>query len=69
MTLIPTVDPYACALHGDCADVAPDVFHLDGDVAEVVGSGPDETILSAARACPSTAISVVDQATGRHVYP
>ena len=69
MTLIPTVDSYACALHGDCADVAPEVFRLDGDVAEVVGTGPDDTILAAARACPSTAISVVDQATGQRVYP
>jgi ferredoxin len=69
MTLIPTVDPYGCALHGDCAHLAPDVFVVDGDVAEVVGTGPDETILRAARACPSTAISVVDQGTGRQVYP
>jgi ferredoxin len=69
MTLLPIVDTYACALHGDCADVAPDVFNIDGDVAEVVGTGPDETILAAARACPSTAISVMDQATGRQVYP
>lgn len=69
MTLLPTVDTYACALHGDCADVAPDVFNIDGDVAEVVGTGPDETILKAARACPSTAISVIDQATGQQVYP
>ena len=45
MTLIPTVDPYACAMHGDCADVASEVFALDGDVAEVVGTGPDDTIL------------------------
>ena len=69
MTLIPTVDTYACALHGDCADVAPEIFSIDGDVAEVVGSGPDDTILAAARACPSTAISVLDQETGRQVYP
>jgi ferredoxin len=69
MTLLPTVDTYACALHGDCADVAPGVFNIDGDVAEVIGAGPDATILEAARACPSTAISVVDQATGQQVYP
>jgi ferredoxin len=69
MTLLPIVDTYACALHGDCADVAPDIFNIDGDVAEVIGTGPDETILAAARACPSTAISVTDQATGRQVYP
>ena len=47
MTLLPTVDAYACALHGDCADVAPDVFNIDGDVAEVIGTGPAETILEA----------------------
>jgi ferredoxin len=69
MTLLPTVDIDACALHGDCADVAPEIFNVDGDVAEVIGTGPDDTILAAARACPSTAISVVDQATGRQVYP
>jgi ferredoxin len=34
-----------------------------------VGTGPDDTILAAARACPSTAISVLDQSTGRQVYP
>jgi ferredoxin len=69
MTFVPTVDPYACALHGDCADIAPEIFGLDGDIAEVIGTGPDETILAAARACPSTAITVVDPATGRQVYP
>lgn len=69
MTLLPIVDTYACALHGDCADVAPQIFNIDGDIAEVIGTGPDDTILEAARACPSTAISVIDQATGRQVYP
>ena len=69
MTLLPTVDEYACALHGDCADVAPEIFSLDGDVAEVVATGPDDTIVAAAKACPSTAITVVDQETGRQVYP
>ena len=68
MTLIASVDPYACALHGDCADVAPEIFSLDGDVAEVIGTGPDDTILAAARACPSTTISVADEA-GRQLYP
>lgn len=69
MTLLPVVDADACALHGDCADVAPQIFDVDGDVAQVIGTGPDDTILEAARACPSTAISVVDQATGQQVYP
>ncbi len=68
MTLVPVIDELACTAHGDCVDVAPDVFRLD-DVAVVVGSGPDGTILAAARACPSAAIAVVDDASGEQVYP
>jgi ferredoxin len=68
MTLIPQVDETACAAHGDCADVAPEIFEL-ADVAVVVGSGPDDLVLEAARACPSSAITVVDAETGRQVYP
>lgn len=68
MTVIPVIDESACAAHGDCVDVAPDVFRLD-DVVTVVGTGPDETILAAAAACPSVAISVLDAASGERVYP
>ena len=69
MTLLPVIDEWSCAQHGDCVDIAPEVFVLEGDVAEVIGTGPDETILAAARACPSSAITVIDQATQAQVYP
>jgi len=69
MTLIPTIDETACAAHGDCVEIAPSVFVLDGDVAEVIGTGPDDLILQAAEACPSVAILVTDNATGEQVYP
>lgn len=68
MTLVPTVDDAACSAHGDCADVAPEVFRID-DVAVVVGTADDATILAAAEACPAVAISVIDDATGEQVYP
>ena len=68
MTLIPTIDEAACAAHGDCAVVAPDVFRID-DVATVVATGRDELILEAAQACPSVAIVVTDAQTGEQVYP
>lgn len=68
MSLVPQIDPAGCAAHGDCIDIAPDVFELE-DVAVVVGEGPPELILEAARACPSSAISVVDADTGEGVYP
>ena len=61
------IDEGACAAHGDCEAVAPEIFRLD-DVAVIIGSGPDELMLEAARVCPSVAITIVDDA-GRQVYP
>ena len=68
MRLVPVIEEAACAAHGDCVDVAPGVFELE-DVAVVVGQGPGEKILEAARACPSSAISVIDADSGRQIYP
>jgi ferredoxin len=68
MSYVPTIDENACAAHGDCLDIAPEIFDL-GDVAVVIGTGPDELLLAAARACPSVAIVVTDGDTGEQVYP
>ena len=68
MSLRPVVDEAACALHGDCVDVAPQVFRL-GDVAEVIGTASDDVILEAAAVCPSVAITVFNNETGEQVYP
>ena len=61
------IDEFACAAHGDCADIAPEIFRID-DVAVVIGDGPDDLWLEAARVCPSVAIVIVDDG-GRQVYP
>jgi ferredoxin len=68
MKLVPQIDETACAAHGDCIDIAPGVFELE-DVAVVVGEGPAELIQRAARACPSSAISLIDADSGECVYP
>ena len=68
MSYIPTIDANACAAHGDCVDVAPEVFALE-DTAVVIGEGPDDLIVQAAEMCPSIAITVVDSETGTQVYP
>jgi ferredoxin len=62
-----TIDAGACAAHGDCEAIAPEIFAIE-DVAVVIGSGPDELMLAAAQACPSVAITITD-ADGRRVYP
>lgn len=68
MSYLPRIDENACAAHGDCVDIAPNVFELD-DVARVIGTGPPELILEAAEACPSVAITVIDEDTNEQVYP
>jgi ferredoxin len=68
MRLIPTIDAGACSAHGDCVDIAPEVFDLE-ETAVVIGDGPDELILEAAKACPSLAITVTDSETGETVFP
>jgi ferredoxin len=68
MSYIAKIDQGACSAHGDCVDIAPEVFELR-DTAEVIGSGPDKLILKAAKACPALAIEVIDSETGETVYP
>lgn len=68
MSYVPYIDDGVCAAHGDCAVIAPAVFQVD-DIARVIGTGPDELILQAAEACPSVAITVIDDATGETIYP
>jgi ferredoxin len=68
MTYVPQIDPDECSAHGDCVDIAPQVFRLD-DTATVIGTGPDDLVLEAAETCPAVAISVVDSATGETVFP
>ena len=68
MSYLVRIDEGACVAHGDCVDVAPEVFELH-DVARVIGTAPNEVLLAAAEACPSAAIVLVDQRTDEQVYP
>ena len=62
-----TIDRPACAAHGDCEAIAPELFRVD-EVAVVTGSGHDELAVAAARVCPSAAIVITDE-TGARVFP
>jgi ferredoxin len=68
MSYLPVIDHDACTAHGECVEIAPQVFAL-GETAEVIGTGSDDLIMAAAEACPSLAISVVDSETGETVFP
>jgi ferredoxin len=68
MSHVPVIDEAACLAHGDCEQIAPDVFRVE-DVAIVIGDAPREQLVRIAESCPSSAISVIDEATGEQIYP
>lgn len=68
MAYLPVIDESACLAHGDCEELAPDVFRVE-DVATVVGTAPVERLIEVAERCPASAISVIDEVTGEQLYP
>ena len=68
MTCLPVIDESACLAHGDCEQLAPNVFRVE-DTAEVIGRAPAELLMQVAKACPAGAISIVDEVTGEQIYP
>jgi ferredoxin len=68
MSYVAYIDEGACAAHGDCEAIAPEIFRVD-DVAVVIADGPDELMLEAARVCPAVAIRIADRATSEQIFP
>jgi ferredoxin len=69
MTLVALIDPNACIAHGECEEVAPEVFRVEDGLSVVIGDGPDELMLAAAQACPTEAIRIVERDTRQQRYP
>ena len=69
MTLVALIDPNVCTGHGDCEQIAPEIFQLEDDVAVVIGTGPEELLMAAAAGCPTSAIRIVERETRRQRYP
>jgi ferredoxin len=68
MSYVAHIDESACAAHGDCEAIAPEIFRVD-DFAVVIADGPDDLTLEAARVCPAVAIRITEATTGQQVFP
>jgi ferredoxin len=57
------IDRSLCSGFGACAELAPEIFELDGEGLASVRSGmsDDAAVLDAAAACPMAAISVIEE--------
>lgn len=65
------VDRDLCIGAASCVAIAPEVFELDGENKAVVKNSrgaDDETILLAAKSCPTKAIILYDE-EGNQIYP
>ena len=56
------IDQSLCSGFGTCAELAPEIFQLEGSTATVRrGESDDPNVLEAAAACPMAAILVSQQ--------
>jgi ferredoxin len=65
------IDRALCIGAASCVAIAPDVFELDEEnkaVVKDVGGADNETILLAAKSCPTRAIFVYNE-NGEQIYP
>jgi ferredoxin len=67
-----TVDRTKCEGYAKCVQASPKVFRLDQKmIAEVIDATADgdEKIVLAAKICPTKAISLEEEGTGRKIFP
>jgi len=67
-----TIDRTKCEGYAKCIQVSPKVFKLDAKMtAEVIDpkADTDEKILFAAKLCPTKAITLSEEETGKKLYP
>ena len=67
-----TIDRTKCDGYGKCVQAAPKVFRLDGKmIAEVIDpkADSDEKILLTAKICPTKAIILEEEETGKRIFP
>lgn len=67
-----TVDRTKCEGYAKCVQATPKVFKLDAKlIAEVIDAkgDSDEKILLAAKICPTKAIMLEEEGTGKKLFP
>jgi ferredoxin len=67
-----TVDRTKCEGYAKCVQASPKVFRLDAKmIAEVIDPKADaeEKIVLAAKICPTKAISLEEEGTGKTIFP
>ena len=67
-----SIDRTRCEGYAKCLQASPKVFKLDAKmIAEVIDpkADTDDKILLAAKICPTKAISLEEEGTGKKIFP
>lgn len=67
-----TIDRTKCEGYAKCIQASPKVFKLDAKmIAEVIDptADTDEKIVLAAKICPTKAIHLEEEGTGKKIFP
>ena len=67
-----TIDRTKCEGYAKCIQASPKVFKLDTKmIAEVIDpkADTDDKIVLAAKICPTKAISLEEEGTGKKIFP
>jgi ferredoxin len=67
-----TIDRTKCEGYAKCIQASPKVFKLDAKmIAEVIdpNADTDEKIILAAKICPTKAIILDEEGTGKRIFP
>jgi ferredoxin len=67
-----TIDRAKCEGYGKCVEAAPKVFKLDEKFIATVadaGGDTDQKILLAGKICPTKAIVLEEEASGKRIFP
>ncbi len=67
-----TIDRAKCEGYGKCVEAAPKVFKLDEKfIATVADAGGDteQKIILAAKICPTKAIALEEEGSGKKIFP
>ena len=67
-----TIDRTKCEGYAKCIQASPKVFKLDAKmIAEIIDAKADidEKILLAAKICPTKAIILEEEGTGKKIFP
>ena len=66
------VDADACIACGLCVELAPKIFESDEQIKSKVLESAEidpEILMKAAQSCPTGAITVIDNETGKKIWP